>query len=398
MADDPFAPLLRTRAEFPSLASSVYMVSHSLGAMPRSAHAALTEFADLWVNDGIVAWETWLPMVEKAGNRIGRLLGADPGTVTMLTNVSTAQAVLASCLDYGGRRNKVVYSELEFPTVSYVWKAEERRGARVSLVPSEDGIGVPTERMLEAIDEETLVVPISHVLFRSSYLQDARAIVRRAHEVGALVCLDCYQSLGTVPVSVKDLDVDFACGGSVKWLCGGPGASYLYVRPDHLARLEPRVTGWFGHAHPFAFSMPAQEYAPSTWRMLGGTPAIAPLYQARAGAELLAQLGIETVRKKSLQQTRRLIELVRAEGWILRSPSDDARRGGTVCFDFPGSGEVAKELNRRKFLCDHRPTSGLRVSPHFYNTDDEVDAFVAEVKSLRAAGIGRGSTSAPTGY
>ena len=375
-------PLLSHRAEFPALGGSIYLVSHSLGAMPRAAEAALGEFTRLWVEEGINAWSRWLPMVTEAGNRIARLLGADAGSVVMLPNVSTAEAVVASCLDFTGPRNGVVYPELEFPTVSYVWKAEERRGARVTLVPSDDGIGVPTERMCAAIDERTSIVPLSHVLFRSAYVQDVAAITRRAHEVGALVCVDLYQSLGTVPVDVKQWDVDFACGGSVKWLCGGPGAGYLYVRPDLLPRLEPRVTGWFGHAEPFAFRMPAQEYAAGTWRMLGGTPAVASLYHARPGAEIVAAIGVEAIRAKSLRQTARIVDAVDAAGFVLSSPRDGARRGGSVCFDFPGAAAVTEELNRRKLFCDHRPGAGIRVSPHFYTTDDEIDAFFAETRAL----------------
>lgn len=378
--------LLRHRGDFPALAGSIYLVSHSLGAMPRAATEALAEFTRLWVEDGINAWTRWMPMVTEAGDRIARLAGAPPGTITMVTNVSTAQAIVASCFDYGGPRNKVVYPELEFPSVSYVWKAEERRGARVVLVPSDDGMGIPTDRLCAAIDERTLIVPLSHVLFRSAFIQDVAAITRRAHEVGALVCVDLYQSLGTVPVSLEEWGVDFACGGSVKWLCGGPGAGYLYVRPDLRRRLEPRVTGWMAHAEPFAFRMPAQEYAPSAWRMLGGTPAVAPLYHARPGAELIAALGVDAIRAKSLRQTARIIAAVDAAGWNLRSPREEALRGGSVCFDFPGAAAVTEELNRRKRFCDHRPGVGIRVSPHFYTTDEEIDAFLAETRELAGQG------------
>jgi kynureninase len=240
--------------------------------------------------------------------------------------------------------------------------------------------------MCAAIDDETLIVPLSHVLFRSAYIQDIAAITRRAHQVGALVCADIYQSLGTIPLSVKDWDVDFACGGSVKWLCGGPGAGYLYVRPDHLPQLKPRVTGWFGHRAPFEFEMPEQDYADSTWRMMGGTPPIAPLYHARPGVELITRIGVPAIREKSLRQTARLIDAVDAAGWSLRGPRAPHLRGGAVSFELPGpaarSAAVAEELNRRRFLCDHRPGSGIRVSPHFYTTDDEIDAFVAETATL----------------
>jgi kynureninase len=375
------AELLAWRREFPTLENAVHFISHSLGAMPRAAIDHMREFAELWVQKSITAWESWLPEVDRAGERIGKLMGAPPGSVVMNTNVSSIQALLASCLEYTGERRKVVYSDMNFPSVSYVWKAEERRGAKVHLVAS-DGIGVDVEALCAAIDETTLVVPISHVLFRSSFVQDAKRIIARAHEVGALVILDTYQSLGTVPFDVVDLDVDFVCGGSVKWMCGGPGAAYLYVRPDLQPRFAPRVTGWFGHEKPFAFTMPEQRYATGMWRYMGGTPAIAALYQARAGAEIIGQVGVERIRRKSLRQTEKMIGLVDEMGFKLSSPRAAARRGGTVVFDFDGSGAVAAELNKRRFFCDHRPGAGIRVSPHFYTKDEEIDLLFAEVRKI----------------
>jgi kynureninase len=374
--------LLRWRAEFPALEKSVYMVSHSLGAMPRRAYDHLRAYADLWVNEGINAWHTWLPEVDRAAERIGRLIGAPSGTMVMATNVSQIQALIASCLDYR-ERPKVVYSELNFPSVSYVWQEERRRGAEVVVVPSDDGIRVPTERLLEAIDERTLIVPISHVLFRSSAIKDVPAIVRRAREVGAMVLLDCYQATGTVPFDVVELGVDFACGGSVKWLCGGPGAAYLYVRPDRIPQLSPRNTGWFGHEKPFAFTMPEQRYAEGVWRYMAGTPAVAALYQARAGVEIIGEIGVARIREKSLRQTTRVMQICDERGWRVNTPRAANERGGTVCFDFDGSEQVAKTLNATGFLCDWRPQSGIRMSPHFYSTDEEVERFMSEVARLR---------------
>jgi kynureninase len=377
--------LLALREQFPALASSVYMISHSLGAMPRAAQVALNEYAQLWVEKSITAWEDWIKESKLAAARIEKILGAAAGTVQMATNVSQVQATLASCLDYSGPRNRVVYTSLNFPTVSYVWKAEERRGAEVVVVPSDDGIGVPTERLLAAIDERTLVVPISHVLFRSSFIQDAAAIVKRAHEVGAMVILDTYQSAGTIPLDVTALGVDFVCGGSVKWLCGGPGAAYLYVRPDLIPRFAPRTTGWFAHRAPFAFTMPDQEYAEDVSRYGGGTLAIAPLYQARAGAELIGRIGVTAIRQKSLRQTAHMLKRAAEAGYRINSPQSESQRGGTVVMDFAGADKVCAELNRRKFFCDHRPGGGLRASPHFYTTDAEVDRFMDEVETLRRA-------------
>jgi kynureninase len=374
--------LLRWRAEFPALEKSIYMVSHSLGAMPRRAVEHLRTFTDLWVNEGINAWHDWLPEVDKAAARIGKIIGAPDGTMVMATNVSQIQAMIASCLDYRDRK-KVVYSDLNFPSVSYVWQAEQRRGAEVVVVPSEDGIHSPTERLLEAIDEQTLIVPISHVLFRSSAIKDVPAIVARAKAVGAMVLLDCYQATGTVPFDVVELGVDFACGGSVKWLCGGPGAAYLYVRQDRIPQFRPRNTGWFGHEEPFAFTMPEQHYATGIWRYMAGTPAVAALYQARAGVDLIGEIGVEKIRSKSLGQTSRVMEICDGVGYRVNTPRAPERRGGTICFDFDGSERVAKTLNATGFLCDWRPKSGIRMSPHFYNSDEEVERFMDEVRRLR---------------
>jgi kynureninase len=377
--------LLRWRTEFPALERSVYMVSHSLGAMPRRAYDYLKQYADLWVGKGINAWDDWLPEVDRAAERIGRIINAEKGTMVMATNVSQIQAMVASCLDYVPARNKVVFTTLNFPTVSYIWHEERRRGAEVVVVPADDGVHAPMERLLEAIDERTLIVPISHVLFRSSAIKDVAAVVARAKAVGAMVLLDCYQSTGSVPVDVTALGVDFACGGSVKWLCGGPGAAYLYVRPDRIGQFRPRTTGWFGHEQPFAFTMPEQRFAPTVWRYMAGTPAVAALYQARAGVEIVDEIGVMAIRKKSLRQTAAIMARCDRSGFVINTPRAEGERGGSVCFDFVGSERVAKALNATGFLCDWRPQSGIRMSPHFYTTDEEVERFLDEVERLRTS-------------
>lgn len=382
MSDE--ALLLKTRDQFPTLEKSVHLISHSLGAMPKKARELTTSFLDTWENDSIEAWSHhWLPQMKVLGDTIARVLGVDAGTVTMNQNVSTVQAVLASCFDWSQKRNKIVYSELEFSTVHYVWNAQKRRGARVNILKSDDGMTVPLERLYAAIDEETLIVPMSHVLFRSSTLQDLKAIIKRAHEVGAYVLADCYQSAVITPLQLKEWNVDFACGGSVKWACGGPGAAYLYVRPDLLPSLKPIDTGWFGHAEPFAFDMGEMRYASDMWRMVGGTPAIPALFSALAGWQLVADLPQEALRKKSLRQTALLRELAEKRGFKINTPREDAQRGGTICFDFAGSENVAKELNHRRYYCDWRPGCGIRASPHFYTTDEEVVRFVDEVDRIR---------------
>ena len=376
--------LLATRAEIPALAKGVHLVSHSLGAMPARARELSARFIDEWESDSIEAWgEHWLPAVRGLGDVVAGVLGVSPGTVCMLPNVSIAQATIASCLSFDGPRRKVVYDDLNFSTVHYVWQEQARRGAEVVVVPSDDGVHPPIERLLEAIDERTLLVPISHVAFRSSGMVDARRVIERAHAVGAMVLLDVYQSAGTVPLALEAWGCDMACGGSVKWACGGPGAAYLYVRPDLRPRLAPTATGWFAHAEPFAFDMGPMRWADDAWRFIGGTMAIPAIYSARAGWDLVARLGGAAIRAKSLRQTRLLRELIEARGLQVNTPAADDARGGTVCFDFPGAEGVSRELLRRRVFHDYRPRCGLRVSPHFYTTDDELHALAHAIDEIR---------------
>jgi kynureninase len=375
--------LLNWRAELPILENTTYMISHSLGAMPRSVSRRLQEYAEVWATRGVRAWaEGWWSMPLAVGDMVGKIIGAAPGEVVMHQNVSVCQSIICSCFDFAPPRNKVVYTELNFPSVMYVYEAQTRRGARIHVVPSDDGMTVPTERLLEAIDEETLLVPISHVLFKSAYLQDAAAIVRRAHEVGALVILDTYQSAGTVPFDVKQLDVDIVVGGSVKWLCGGPGAGYMYVRPDLMQGLEPTVTGWMAHRQPFAFEPGAIDYAPNAYRLLHGSPPIPALYSAMSGYEIIGEIGVQRIREKSIRQTTALIAAADALGLKVTSPRDSAHRGGTVSIDVEYGPAVVRELNRREIIVDYRPGAGIRISPHFYTKDEEIDHTIGQLREI----------------
>jgi len=376
--------LIEYRRQFPILERTVYLISHSLGAMPARTHERLQEYADMWSTRGIRAWgEGWWEMPVTTGNKIARIIGADPASVVMHQNVSVCQAIVISCFDLSGKRNKIVYEALNFPSVMYVYEAHVRAaGARLVEVPSDDGITIDTQRMVDAIDEDTLLVPISHVLFRSGYIQDVKAIVTKAHAVGALVVLDAYQSVGTVPFDVRELDVDFATGGSVKWLCGGPGAGFLYVRPELRTKLAPKVTGWMAHRAPFAFEPGEIDYSNDIHRFLGGSPAIPALYAAESGYDLINEIGVERIRAKSVRQTSRLIELADEQGWRVNSPRDASKRGGSVIIDVPSAEAVANELAAREILIDFRPGAGLRIGPHFYNTDEELQALVEEIRSI----------------
>ncbi len=375
--------LLPWRSRFPILDRSTYLISNSLGAMPRTVYDRVKEYADTWATEGVLAWEKWIPMVLETGDFVGRIINAPPKCVVMLQNVSQVMSVIASCFEYPHERNRVVYDNLNFPSVHYVWKAQEARGARVHLVKSHDGIHVPTDELLKAIDERTICVPISQVCFRSAFIQDAKRIIDRAHEVGAYVILDSYQAVGTIPVDVEELNVDFLCGGSVKWLCGGPGAAYLYVRCDLQGRFEPLERGWFSHARPFDFDMEKMHFADGIMRYMGGSPSVPALYAAQEGYKVIAEVGVEAIRAKSMRQTARLVASADEQGLVVNTPRDPAQRAGTVSVDFAGAEAVCKELIRRKYIVDYRPMAGIRISPHFYNTDEECDAVMKEIRTIR---------------
>ena len=380
--------LLAYRKDFPILERTVYMVSHSLGAMPRRVYDRLREYADVWATRGVQAWaDGWWEMPVTTGDKVARIIGAAPGTVAMHQNVSICQSLILSCFDLTRKRNKIVYEALNFPSVMYVYEAHARAaGGRLVEVPSDDGVTIDTERLVDAIDDETLLVPISHVLFKSAYIQDAQAVIRKAHSVGAKVVLDVYQSAGTVPFNVRDLDVDFAVGGSVKWLCGGPGAGYLYVHPALHRTLEPTVTGWMAHRAPFDFESGGIAYAADIHRFLHGSPAISSLYAAECGYDIIDFIGVEKIRAKSIRQTARLIELADEQGWPVKSPRAQDKRGGTVVVDIPHAAAVVRELARRNVLVDFRPGVGIRIAPHFYTADGELDETVDEIRDILKTG------------
>ncbi|HXS94505.1 MAG TPA: aminotransferase class V-fold PLP-dependent enzyme [Candidatus Limnocylindrales bacterium] len=378
--------LLAWRKEFPILAHTTYMISHSLGAMPQRAAARAREYTDAWATRGIRAWEEgWWEMPVTIGNLVGRIIGAAEGEIVMQQNVSVCQSIVASCFDWSGRRNKLVTDGLNFPSNDYVYHGLERLGARIVPVPSPDGFTLPTELVVDAIDEETQLVSVSHVAFRSSYVQDLAAIVKRAHACGAMVIADLYQSAGTVPVNVRELDLDFATGGSVKWLCGGPGAGYLYVRRDLWSKLEPAYTGWAAHEEPFQFAAGPQKYADSIWRFLNGTPNVPALYTARSGYEIINEVGVDRIRANSLRQTQLLMDLADEAGLTVRTVRDPKLRGGTVVIDVPDGYRITKELAGQEILVDYRPKAGIRVAPHFYTTDDEIRHTIAVISSLHRA-------------
>jgi kynureninase len=370
--------LLDYRSEFPILEHTTYLINHSLAAMPAKAEERLADYARMWKERGIRSWgEGWWTMPMTVGDQVGRIVGAAPGTTVMHQNVAVAEAiVLSSFFPLGPPRNKVVYERGNFPSVRYLYQAQP--GLEV-VVCEDDGA------IVDAIDEHTLLVPISHVLYKAGEIQDVEPIVRRAHEAGAHVVLDCYQSAGVVPFDLTALDVDFACGGSVKWLCGGPGAGWLYVRPDLAERLEPTFVGWQGHARPFAFE-PELEYAAGARRFLTGTPNVPALYAATAGYDVIEEVGVDRIRERSLALTGLLLELLDAAGFEVGSPRAPERRGGTVLVRTPDNAAVHTELGERGIICDFRPDAGIRLGPHFYNSEDELRHTVSVLAEIVESG------------
>jgi kynureninase len=370
--------LLEYRDQFPILEDCTYLINHSLAAMPAKAEDNLREYARMWRERGIRAWgEGWWEMPITVGDQIGRIIGAPPGSTVMHQNVTVAEMIVLSCFrTAGSARNRIVYEEANFPSVRYLYQAQ----------PDLDVHAVEDARaIVDAIDERTLLVPISHVLFKNAEIQEIEPIIRRAHECGAHVVLDCYQSAGVVPFDVTELNVDFATGGSVKWLCGGPGAGWLYVRPDLAEQLEPTFVGWQGHARPFAFE-PELEYAEGARRFLTGTPNVPALFAATAGYDVIEEVGVDRIRERSLALTQLLIDELDAHGLEVASPREAERRGGTVLVRTPDHAAVHKALTEREIICDFRPDAGVRLGPHFFNTEGELRHTVEQLADIGESG------------
>ena len=375
--------LLKWRGEFPILDKTTYMISNSLGAMPRGVYEGMRAYADSWGERGVRAWEEgWWDMAVGVGDKIAPLIGARAGEISLHQNVTLIQAVISSCFDFRGPRNKVVMTDLEFPSIQYFYHEQRRNGARVELVPSNDSVRFDLDKFLAAIDESTLLVPISQVLFRSAFIVDARAIIEKAHRVGAYVILDVFQAAGTIPIDVHSLGADFACGGVLKWLCGGPGVGYLYVREDLRAKLKPAITGWIAHQRPFAFETGAIDAREDSFRYLNGTPHIPALFACQPGLDILNSAGISRIREKSTRMTARLFDGAKEHGWRVNTPENPAERAGTVSVDCPHAAEVCRELLAREILVDYRPKAGVRLSPHFYNREEECDLAIAQIAEI----------------
>ena len=373
--------------------------------MPRTVPGKLAEYARDWGELGVKAWNRgWWELPVEVGNEIAPLINAGDGEIVMMPNVTIAQTAVISAMDFPRNRDTVVMTELDFPSVRYMYtEMAERLGARVVVVRSDDGVDrklprsivpfrdklfgltIDPDKLLAAIDEGTRLVAVSHVLFRSSYLMNADAICARAHQVGALVSLDSFHAVGIVPVDVKRSKVDFLTGGVLKWLCGGPGACFLYVSPAVRDRLKPALTGWQAHARPFEFE-DSMEYTTGAFRWLNGTPVIPALYAAAEGPRILRRAGVAAIREKSVRLTSLLIGLADARGYKVNAPRDPAQRGGTIALDVPHGYEVTQHLLSRNILVDYRVGAGIRIAPHFFTREDELAEAVFEIDKALESG------------
>ncbi|MEA2561229.1 MAG: kynureninase [Acidobacteriota bacterium] len=352
------------RAEFPLLETCVYLNSNSAGATPRGAKAALDEYwrtIERWRDE---AWEGWLEDMRAHADELAALIHAPAGSVVCDANVSTLFSRVMSCFDFSDRP-RVVTSDREFPAIPHIVRAFERYGAEQVTVPFD------TERIVREIDERTQLVCLSHATFETGALLDIEPIVHRAREVGALVALDAYQSVGVVPLDVTASSVDFVLGGAHKWLCGSYESAFLYVRPE--LQLYPAATGWIASADPLSFAPPTG-WADGVRRFAGGTPAVLPSLFSRPGLAMIREIGIDAIRRRSLEQTDHIIARADEARISVITPRAHERRGGIVALRFPGDAAVARELVASGFICSYR--GGLRIAPHFYNTDEEIDQFM----------------------
>ena len=370
--------LLYWRDEFPILSKCNYLISNSLGAMPRGVYDSLAHYADTWGEHGVSSWGIeWFDLNAKVSNKIAPLMGAPEDSVLVHQNASIANSILFSALDFSDtQRNKVVITDMDFPSDIYVLRRWLPDHMDIHMVKTHDGISIEIDELLEAIDERTRLVSISHVLFRSAYIMPAKEIVEKAHSVGAQVVFNGYHSVGVIPVDVADMNVDFYIGGVLKWLCGGPGGVFMYVRPDLLPTLKPRVTGWMSHKTPFSFDVENLDWRDDNYRLMNGTPGIASLHAIQPGVDIISQVGVENIREKSIRQTSLIIGLADEKGYEVVSPRDAARRGGTVTLNPDESYAVSREMLARNIKIDYRENAGIRIAPHFYTTDDEVHQAV----------------------
>jgi len=382
--------LTSIRKEFPLLERCVYLISNSLGAVPRQASDNLQKYYRLWAEEGVSAWgKKWWDISRQVGNEVASLIGARDDEITMLANATIAHWVALSTkfLSEDRKRNRIVMTDMDFPSEIYaVTEIASFMDWELKIVKSYDQIGIDVNDILKEMDDRTLFVATSHVYFKSGYVQEMPKVAAKARDIGALTLIDGYHAPGTLPVDVKKLDVDFYVGGCLKWLCGGPGNAFLYVRPEIASSLKPRLTGWFAHHSPFLFTQ-KMEYTNDTYRYMAGTPSISSLYTVLPGLDIIKKIGIHQIRKKSLNQTSALIKEARQRGFPFFTPEEKELRGGAVSINLPHAFAVKQALEKRKIMVDFRKGLNeeldvIRVGPHFYTEDTEIEILFKEIDDI----------------
>jgi selenocysteine lyase/cysteine desulfurase len=371
------------RKEFPVLKRKTYLNSGSYCALANEVRAAF----DAYMEDRLAVganWDVWVTKNESVRALTAQLLHAAPDEIAVTASVSAGLNALASAMDFTGPRKKVVVSDFEFPTNAQIWHAQEPRGAQVVHVPRAADGYIPLEMFEKAIDEQTQLVAITHVCFRNGAKLDIPGIVRLARAKGAKVLLDCYQSVGSLDIDVKKLDVDFAVGGMLKYLLGTAGIGFLYVRDSYIQSLLPTNSGWFAQATIQAMDITANRPAPNARRFEAGTPPVVNCYAAEAGLQMLLRVSTPEIEKRNFALTRRCMQRLQEIGWPSITPSEDARRGATVAIPSRHSSGLSAELIKRDIVTSYRDDN-VRASFHFYNNDDDVESFIGEMKDLHAA-------------
>jgi kynureninase len=383
------------RSQFPVLDRCTYLISNSLGAVPKGAKDGLDRFYSLWAEQGVSAWrDEWWDLSHKVGGLVASLLGAEEGAVTMLANATTAHWVALSTLfkEKDPRRNTIVMTDLDFPSTIYAVSAIAGfMGWKIDRVKSQCGQpGIEWEQVAERIDERTLCVAVSHVFFKSACILDVRPLVQEARRRGALTLIDGYHAPGTIPVDVRNLEVDFYVGGCLKWLCGGPGNAFLYVRPEHAKQSPPSLTGWMGHRSPFRFET-EMEHVDGAYRYMSGTPAVPCLYTAVPGLEIIQKIGIDAIRARSLKLTATVLHAAQARDYPVFTPTLEERRGGAVSMGLPHAFQVKQALEKRGIKVDYRrgeegEDDVIRIGPHFYTQEEEIHHLFQVVDRILESG------------
>ena len=385
--------LASIRKEFPILDRCVYLISNSLGAVPKKARDDLERFYLLWAEEGVSAWEKeWWDLSRKVANQIASLLGAGEDEVTMMTNATHCHWVSLSTkfIAQNKRRNKIIMTDHDFPSIIYaVSNISKFMGWEIDLVKSHGRPGIDVEEILKRVDERTLFVATSHVYFKSAYVQNISQIAAKARQVGALTLIDGYHAPGILPLNVKELDVDFYIGGCLKWMCGGPGNAFLYVRPELAENIQPALTGWLAHRSPFSF-VPKMEYTQGSYKFMSGTPPVPCLYTAFAGLEIIKRIGVSQIRRKSLAQTGLVIKKAKERGFRVFSPEEENQRGGHISIGLPHAFQVKQALEEKGIKVDFRKGKDnepdvIRVAPHFYTRDEEIDILFREIDAIYAS-------------